>query len=44
MNQPFHATEGGLGASDEVAITGDHHLTLLSVVIGNVGGFPVASE
>lgn len=43
MNQPFHAAEGGLGSPDEVAITGHHQLTLLSVVIRNVGGFPVAS-
>lgn len=43
FNQPFHAAEGGLGAPDEVAVTGDHQLTLLSVVTRNVGGFPVAS-
>lgn len=43
FNQPFHAAEGGLGAPDEVAVSGDHQLTLLSVVTRNVGGFPVAS-
>lgn len=42
-DQPFHTTEGGLGAPDEIAVTGDHHFTLLSVVIRNVWGFPVAS-
>lgn len=44
MNKPQHSGEGGLGTSDEVAITRDHQLSLFSVVFRNVGGLPVESN
>lgn len=41
FQEPLHASEGGLGASDEVAITRDHQLPLFSVVFRNIKGLPV---
>lgn len=39
--KPQHPTEGGLSPTDEVAITRNHQLPLLSVLLRDVGGLPV---
>lgn len=41
--KPQHSTEGSLGTSNEVSITGNHQLCLLSVVLRDVVGLPVKS-
>lgn len=40
-DEPQHSTEGGLSPTDEVAITGNHQLPLLSVVLRDIRGLPV---
>lgn len=44
VNKPEHSTEGGLGPSDEVAVTRDHQLCFFSVVFRNVTGLPAESN
>lgn len=39
--KPQHPTEGGLSPTDEVAITRDHQLPLLSVLLRDIRGLPV---